>query len=49
MSNPVEFSATPAVYERAPPLLGEHTDDVLRDWLGYSGEAIDALRDKGAI
>lgn len=49
VSNPVEFSATPAVYERAPPLLGEHTDDVLRDWLGYSGEAIDALRDKGAI
>ena len=49
VSNPVDFSATPAVYERAPPLLGEHTGEVLREWLGYSAEAIDALRNKAAI
>jgi crotonobetainyl-CoA:carnitine CoA-transferase CaiB-like acyl-CoA transferase len=49
VSNPVDFSATPAVYERAPPLLGEHTGEVLHEWLGYSAEAIDALRNKAAI
>jgi crotonobetainyl-CoA:carnitine CoA-transferase CaiB-like acyl-CoA transferase len=49
VANPVDFSATPAVYERAPPLLGEHTGEVLREWLGYSAEAIDALRNKAAI
>ena len=49
VSNPVDFSATPAIYERAPPLLGEHTGEVLQEWLGYSAEAIDALRNKAAI
>ena len=49
VSNPVDFSATPPVYERAPPLLGEHTGEVLSEWLGYSAEAIDALRKKAAI
>ena len=49
VSNPVDFSTTPAIYERAPPLLGEHTGEVLSEWLGYSAEAIDALRDKAAI
>lgn len=49
VSNPVDFSATPAVCKRAPPLLGEHTEEVLREWLGYSPEAIDALRHKAAI
>jgi crotonobetainyl-CoA:carnitine CoA-transferase CaiB-like acyl-CoA transferase len=49
VSNPVDFSMTPAIYERAPPLLGEHTGEVLSEWLGYSAEAIEALRDKAAI
>jgi len=33
----------------APPLLGEHTDEVLRDLLGYSPEKISALRNGGVI
>ena len=49
VSNPVDFSSTPVVYERAPPLLGEHTGEVLREWLGYSAQAIEALRNKAAI
>jgi crotonobetainyl-CoA:carnitine CoA-transferase CaiB-like acyl-CoA transferase len=49
VSNPVDFSATPVVYGRAPPRLGEHTEEVLRDWLGYSAKAIDLLRSKAAI
>ncbi len=49
VSNPVDFSETPVSYEKAPPLLGEHTDEVLREWLGYSEELIAELRDKSAI
>ena len=49
VSNPIDFSATPAVYTRAPPLLGEHTEEVLREWLGYSAETVGVLRTKAAI
>jgi crotonobetainyl-CoA:carnitine CoA-transferase CaiB-like acyl-CoA transferase len=34
IANPVNFSDTPLDYRRPPPRLGEHTDEVLRDWLG---------------
>jgi formyl-CoA transferase len=30
------------------PLLGEHTEEILRDVLGYSGDEIIALREAGA-
>lgn len=33
----------------APPLLGQHTDEVLRDLLGHSAADIAALRDKGVL
>jgi crotonobetainyl-CoA:carnitine CoA-transferase CaiB-like acyl-CoA transferase len=46
---PAKLSATPARYESAPPLLGEHNDDVLKDWAGLSDAAIAALRAARAI
>ena len=49
VANPVRFGETRVAYDRAPPLLGEHTEEVLRDWLGYSGELIEALREDAAI
>lgn len=49
VSNPVGFGATPVGYRFAPPLLGEHTEEVLRDWLGYSASRIDTLREDDAI
>jgi crotonobetainyl-CoA:carnitine CoA-transferase CaiB-like acyl-CoA transferase len=49
VSNPVDFSETPVSYEKAPPLLGEHTDEVLREWLGYSEDSIAELRNRSAI
>lgn len=33
-ASPMRFSASPVVYRRAPPALGEHTDEVIREWLG---------------
>jgi len=49
VSNPVDFSATPVSYDTAPPLLGEHTEEVLREWLGYSEQLIVELREAAAI
>jgi crotonobetainyl-CoA:carnitine CoA-transferase CaiB-like acyl-CoA transferase len=42
--NPMRMSATPATSDRAPPLLGQHTDEVLREVLGKSEADIAALR-----
>jgi crotonobetainyl-CoA:carnitine CoA-transferase CaiB-like acyl-CoA transferase len=47
--NPIRFSATPIAHDRAPPLLGEHTDQVLHDVLGFDGARLAELRSKGAI
>jgi len=49
VSNPVNFTDTPVCYRQAPPLLGEHTDEVLREWLGYSADMIAVLRNEDAI
>ena len=34
VANPIRLSASPVSYRRGPPVLGEHTDEVLADWLG---------------
>jgi crotonobetainyl-CoA:carnitine CoA-transferase CaiB-like acyl-CoA transferase len=47
--NPIKFSDTTEGPFTAPPLLGEHTDVVLRDFLHYSSEQVDALRHRGVI
>jgi len=41
-ASPLRFSATPVVYRRAPPLLGEHTAEILREVLGKSDPEIAA-------
>jgi len=46
---PYKFSQTPAEIHRPPPLLGEHTEEVLTSLLDYSPEDVASLRDKGAI
>lgn len=47
--NPVKLSASPVVYDRAPPGLGEHTEEVLKNELKLSPEAIAALRKNSII
>jgi formyl-CoA transferase len=41
---PIKYSATPGQVRLPPPLLGEHTEEILSSVLGYPGERIDALR-----
>ena len=49
VGTPIRLSATPPEYERAPPLLGEHTAAVLRERLALTDEAIAALAARGVI
>jgi formyl-CoA transferase len=46
---PYILSSTPAEAHRPPPLLGEHTDEILTDLLGYTAEQVATLREHGAI
>ena len=45
---PVKLSETPGAFRLAPPLLGEHTDEVLRE-LGYTDQKISELRGASVI
>jgi crotonobetainyl-CoA:carnitine CoA-transferase CaiB-like acyl-CoA transferase len=47
--SPMKFSGTPLEFSSAPPVLGEHTDQVLREVLGRSEADIAALRAAKAI
>ena len=46
---PVRMSETPGAVRRPAPLVGEHTESVLREMLGMNDEAIARLRQGGAI
>jgi formyl-CoA transferase len=45
---PIKLSASPAKIERSPT-LGEHTDEVLKDVLGYDAARVDTLKKAGAF
>lgn len=46
---PVKFSITPASVRLPPPLLGQHSEDVLSSWLGMSIEEIENLQRKSVL
>jgi formyl-CoA transferase len=46
---PVKFSATPASVRLPPPLLGQHTEEVLKSWLGMVDKEISELKRKTVI
>lgn len=49
VANPIKYSRTPLSYDKPPPLLSQHTEDVLRGLLGKSDAEIAALRAAGII
>ena len=49
IANPVRLSETPADYRLPPPVLGQHTDEVLKQALGLDDARLAELRGKGVI
>jgi crotonobetainyl-CoA:carnitine CoA-transferase CaiB-like acyl-CoA transferase len=49
IGSPFRLSKTPVVYRNPPPLLGEHTEEVLRELLGLDDAALAKLRGDGVI
>jgi crotonobetainyl-CoA:carnitine CoA-transferase CaiB-like acyl-CoA transferase len=49
VANPIKYSRTPLRYNTPPPLLGEHTAEVLTGLLGMSDAELEALRAKKII
>jgi len=47
VGNPIKLSDSPADVKRSP-LLGEHTEEVLRDVLGYSADEVASIKASGA-
>jgi crotonobetainyl-CoA:carnitine CoA-transferase CaiB-like acyl-CoA transferase len=46
---PVKFSATPGEIRRHAPLLGEHTEEILREFAGYGEDEVRELQASGAV
>ena len=49
VASPIRLSETPVEYRNAPPLLGEHTRQVLEQVLGLRADAVEALRQSGVL
>ena len=49
VASPIRLSETPVQYRMAPPLLGEHTHEVLCDLLGMSEQEVSALQQAGVV
>lgn len=49
VASPLRLSDTAVEYRHAPPALGEHTEEALRDWLGLDCDELDRLRADAVI
>ncbi|MFK7702328.1 CaiB/BaiF CoA transferase family protein [Pseudomonas caspiana] len=49
VASPIRMSATPVEYRHAPPLLGEHTAEVLERVLGMQAAQVNTLRQDGVL
>lgn len=49
IANPLRFSETPVTYDIPPPMLGQHTDEVLSQILKLTEDDISALRRNGVV
>ncbi len=49
IGNPIHMSETPPTYRSHPPMMGEHTDELLEELLDLSEEERQGLRDREVI
>ncbi|HYM47549.1 MAG TPA: CoA transferase [Burkholderiaceae bacterium] len=49
VANPIKLSTTPASYELPPPMLGEHTASVLREYAAVDEDQLHKLKSRGIV
>ncbi|OTA87767.1 hypothetical protein M434DRAFT_23862 [Hypoxylon sp. CO27-5] len=49
VNTPVKYSESKPGIRTAPPTLGQHTDEILTDFLGLESDEVAALKEKGAV
>jgi crotonobetainyl-CoA:carnitine CoA-transferase CaiB-like acyl-CoA transferase len=49
MRTPIRMSGKEFGVRLAPPMVGEHTEEILAEVLGYDNETVADLRDRGVI
>ena len=49
IASPIRMSKTGPDYRYSPPILGQHTDEVLRELLDLDADAISGLRERGVV
>lgn len=49
VNTPVKYSESKPSIRSVPPMLGQHTDEILRDILGLNDSEIEALKAEGAV
>ena len=49
LASPINLSATPVSYQRPPPMLGEHTEEVLSEILELNSADFENLKTMGVI
>lgn len=49
IASPLRLSETPVSYRRPPPTLGQHTDEIITEYLGLSPDKIKELKAEGVL
>jgi crotonobetainyl-CoA:carnitine CoA-transferase CaiB-like acyl-CoA transferase len=49
VANPIRMSQTPVDYRHAPPMLGQHTREVLSEVLGMTEDSLNDLKQQGVF
>lgn len=49
VANPIRLSDSPVAYRHAPPTLGQHTSQVLEDWLAMTHADVASLRQRSIV
>jgi formyl-CoA transferase len=49
VGTPFKIPTSPPVFRYPPPLLGQHSEDILQGLLGYNSETIESLRKGGVV
>ena len=49
LGNPIKFSETPIKIKTPPPMLGQHTEEILINLLNYSKDEIERLRKREVL